>query len=158
MSCEPYDPPLTCSGADDDGSGTTSSIEALRVLAAAKFTPDTPVEFHYFSAEEGGLLGSQAIAKSYEDKGEKVFAMLQMDMTAWVKAGTKEVVGIIQDFVDPTLTNYLEALVTEYREFYGVEYADGSRYPGCEDQMRLLLFRSLQLLQGRLPVLLCVSN
>jgi hypothetical protein len=103
-------------GADDDGSGTTSSLEALRSLAAAKFTPATPVEFHYFSAEEGGLLGSQAVAKSYEDKGIKVKAMLQMDMTAWVKQGTKESVGIIQDFVDPDLTQFLEGLVGKYRE------------------------------------------
>jgi len=104
------------SGADDDGSGTTSSLTALRALAEAKYTPETPVEFHYFSAEEGGLLGSQAVAKAYEDKGIKVKAMLQMDMTAWVKAGTTESVGIIQDFVDPDLTGFLEELVGEYCE------------------------------------------
>lgn len=69
--------------------------------------------------------------------------MLQMDMTAWVKAGTKEVVGIIQDFVDPTLTNYLEALVTEYRESRYIDRADDSRHPGCENQVWLLLLRSL---------------
>jgi leucyl aminopeptidase len=103
-------------GADDDGSGTTSSITALRALAHANFTPSTPVEFHYYSAEEGGLLGSQGIAKSYEEAGKKVLAMLQMDMTAWVKAGTDERVGIIEDFVDPALTDYVESLVEEYRE------------------------------------------
>ena len=101
-------------GADDDGSGTTSSIEALRALAAANFTPSTPVEFMYFSAEEGGLLGSQAVAKSYEDKGIKVLGMLHMDMTAWVKEGTRESVGIIEDFVDPGLTDFTEDLVNQY--------------------------------------------
>jgi leucyl aminopeptidase len=104
------------SGADDDGSGTTSSITGLRALAHANFTPSNPVEFHYYSAEEGGLLGSQAIAKSYEDAGKKVLAMLQMDMTAWVKAGTEERVGIIEDFVDPALTEFMEGLVAEYCE------------------------------------------
>lgn len=39
-----------------------------------------------------------------------------MDMTAWVKAGTKESVGIIQDFVDPDLTSFVEKLVEEYRK------------------------------------------
>lgn len=108
---------LTNSGADDDGSGTTSSLEGLKALAHANFTPSLPVEFHYFSAEEGGLLGSQAIAKSYEEEGRKVLAMLQMDMTAWVKKGTEERVGIIQDFVDPALTSFIEELIAEYREF-----------------------------------------
>jgi leucyl aminopeptidase len=105
-------------------------LEALRALAHGNFTPTTPVEFHYYSAEEGGLLGSQAVAKSYEDGGKKVLAMLQMDMTgmsrrpssrpqclpaAWVKKGTKESVGIIQDFVDPDLTDFIFKTVEEYR-------------------------------------------
>lgn len=74
-------PFLPAPGADDDGSGTTSSLEAFRALVHGNFTPSGPVEFHWYSAEEGGLLGSQAVAKSYEDKGVKVKAMLQMDMT-----------------------------------------------------------------------------
>jgi hypothetical protein len=42
--------------------------------------------------------------------------MLQMDMTAWVKKGTEERVGIIQDFVDPALTSFIEELIAEYRK------------------------------------------
>ena len=113
------------SGADDDGSGTTSSLEALSALAAGNFTPANPVEFHYYSAEEGGLLGSQAVAKAYEDDKVKVKAMLQMDMTAWVKAGTKESIGIIQDFVDPALTAFVEDLVNEYRASLVHSYEKG---------------------------------
>lgn len=55
------------------------------------------------------------MAKSYEDKGKKVLAMLQMDMTAWVQKGTTESVGIIQDFVDPDLTEFMSKLVEKYR-------------------------------------------
>ena len=98
---------------------------------AANYTPATPVEFMWFSAEEGGLLGSQAIAKDYEERGVKVCApvrerlvadvqvkaMSQYDMTAWVKKGVPECIGIIQDFVDPTLTAYLAELVGKYRTF-----------------------------------------
>ena len=66
------------------------------------------------------MLGSQAVAKDYEARGVNVIAMsqvsrsyvfgyqsnlsifkLQFDMTAWVKEGTREEVGIITDFVDP---------------------------------------------------------
>lgn len=39
-----------------------------------------------------------------------------MDMTAWIKQNTEESVGIIQDFVDPDLTEFLEQLVVEYCE------------------------------------------
>jgi len=128
-------PFLPAPGADDDGSGTTSSITALRALAHANFTPTNPVEFHYYSAEEGGLLGSQAIAKSYEDAGTKVLAMLQMDMTAWVKAGTEERVGIIEDFVDPALTEFMEGLVAEYLDIPSVRTKCGY---ACSDHASFL--------------------
>jgi len=108
-------PFLPAPGADDDGSGTTSILDAFRVLAEAKWAPsDGPVEFHWYSAEEGGLLGSQAVAKAYESKDAKVKAMIQMDMTAWVKQGTQEVVGVITDFVDPALTEFIAKLVDVY--------------------------------------------
>jgi leucyl aminopeptidase len=91
-----------CLPADDDGSGTTSTIHAFRALCESGYVPTTSdLEFHWYSAEEGGLLGSQAIAKSYEQQGVVVKGMVQMDMTAWVKKGTEEVVGVITDFVDP---------------------------------------------------------
>lgn len=107
-------PFLPAPGADDDGSGTTSVLEAFRALCSANFTGTSPVEFHWYSAEEGGLLGSQAVAKAYEDKSTRVRAMIQFDMTAWVKQGTEEVVGVIQDFVDADLTAFVYSLVETY--------------------------------------------
>lgn len=38
------------------------------------------------------------------------------DYPAWVKKGTKESVGIIQDFVDPDLTDFIYQIVEKYRE------------------------------------------
>lgn len=73
-------PFLPAPGADDDGSGTVTILEAYRALLAAEYLPETPVEFHWYSAEEGGLLGSQAIAQRYAEEGKQVKAMVQMDM------------------------------------------------------------------------------
>ncbi|KAL7411093.1 hypothetical protein BDY24DRAFT_147465 [Mrakia frigida] len=107
-------PFLAAPGADDDGSGTVSILEAYRALLEAEYLPETPVEFHWYSAEEGGLLGSQAVAQAYADAGKLVKAQQQFDMTAWVKAGSEEVVGIITDFVDPVVTDFNKALVDRY--------------------------------------------
>ncbi|KAH8834094.1 peptidase [Flagelloscypha sp. PMI_526] len=107
-------PFLPAPGADDDGSGTVTILEAYRALISSDFQPLKTVEFHWYSAEEGGLLGSQAVAKDYEARGVNVIAMSQFDMTAWVKKGTKEVVGIINDFVDPSLTEFNIKLVEKY--------------------------------------------
>lgn len=38
-------------GADDDGSGSMSILEAYRGLVAAGFQPERAVEFHWYSAE-----------------------------------------------------------------------------------------------------------
>jgi leucyl aminopeptidase len=52
------------------------------VLASSSFSPtNSAVEFHWYSAEEGGLLGSQAVAKVYEADKVDVKGMIQMDMT-----------------------------------------------------------------------------
>ncbi|KIM90560.1 hypothetical protein PILCRDRAFT_187745 [Piloderma croceum F 1598] len=107
-------PFLPAPGADDDGSGSMSILESYRALLAADFRPVRAVEFQWYSAEEGGLLGSQAIAKDYESRRVDVFAMSQFDMTAWVKRGTREEVGIITDFVDAELTEFNKKLVDTY--------------------------------------------
>jgi leucyl aminopeptidase len=113
---------LAAPGADDDGSGTVTILEALRVLLQSKDIlkgeAENTVEFHWYSAEEGGLLGSQAIFQSYEKEGRDVKAMLQQDMTGYVQktldAGEPESVGVITDFVDEGLTSFIKKVITTY--------------------------------------------
>ncbi|KDR83532.1 hypothetical protein GALMADRAFT_235734 [Galerina marginata CBS 339.88] len=114
-------PFLPAPGADDDGSGSVTILESYRALIAADFRPVRTVEFHWYSAEEGGLLGSQAVAKDYESREVNVLAMSQFDMTAWVKRGTREEVGIITDFTDEDLTAFNKALVDLYLDIPYVE-------------------------------------
>ena len=113
---------LAAPGADDDGSGTVTILEALRVVLTdsniVSGNQTNTLEFHWYSAEEGGLLGSQAVFKEYEKEGRQVKAMLQQDMTGYVQktldAGEKESVGVITDFVDPGLTEFIKVIITAY--------------------------------------------
>ncbi|PSR73621.1 hypothetical protein PHLCEN_2v10540 [Hermanssonia centrifuga] len=114
-------PFLPAPGADDDGSGSVTILESYRALIASNFRPVRPVEFHWYSAEEGGLLGSQAVAAAYADRSANVYAMSQFDMTAWVKAGTREEVGIITDYTDNSLTEFNKKLVDLYLDIPYVE-------------------------------------
>lgn len=116
-------------GADDDGSGTVTTLEALRVLLRSddvvQGNASNTVEFHWYSAEEGGLLGSQAIFNSYNKNERKIVAMLQQDMTGYIHntiaAGEPESVGVITDYVDPGLTNFIKKTVEEYCDIPYVE-------------------------------------
>ncbi|KAF2113492.1 leucine aminopeptidase 1 [Lophiotrema nucula] len=120
---------LAAPGADDDGSGTVTILEALRVLLKSndilKGKAPNTVEFHWYSAEEGGLLGSQAIFQSYEKEGRNVKAMLQQDMTGYVQktidAGEPESVGVITDYVDAGLTEFIKEVITDYCDIPYIE-------------------------------------
>lgn len=112
---------LPAPGADDDGSGTVTILEALRVLLhsdAIVQNSSNTIEFQWYSAEEGGLLGSQAIFSSYEKQGRDVKAMLQQDMTGYthktIEAGEPESVGVITDYVNPALTDFIKKIITQY--------------------------------------------
>jgi len=70
-------PLLPAPGADDDGSGTVTILEAFRALVQAGFAPERPVEFHWYAAEEAGLLGSQEVVSEYKQLKKEVGAMIQ---------------------------------------------------------------------------------
>ncbi|PFH51833.1 hypothetical protein AMATHDRAFT_141573 [Amanita thiersii Skay4041] len=101
-------------GADDDGTGTVNLIEAFRALLAAGFRPTAPVEFHWYSAEEVGLLGSQAIATNYRNAGVNVFAFMQLDMSGYFKSGSTEVIALEADYINTSLNTFLKSLITTY--------------------------------------------
>ncbi|OQV10765.1 hypothetical protein CLAIMM_14708 [Cladophialophora immunda] len=115
-------PYLRAPGADDDGSGTVTILEAMTALLESdkivNGSSENTIEFHWYSAEEGGLLGSQAIFKSYSEEGKDIKAMIQQDMTGYIEQtlahGQPESVGVITDFVDPALTKFVEGIITAY--------------------------------------------
>ena len=106
-------------GADDDGSGSVTILEALKVLLTSSTVATgqlaNTIEFHWYSAEEGGLLGSQEIWQSYKTAGRNIVAMLQQDMTGYIQgtinAGRKVSIGVMMDYVDAGLTAFLKKVV-----------------------------------------------
>ncbi|KAF7312128.1 Peptide hydrolase [Mycena indigotica] len=113
-------------GAGDDGSGTVTILEAYRALLLSGYVPSSPLEFHFYAGEEGGLLGSLALAARFEEKGKEVRGMIQFDMTDFVKTGSREEIAVIgnENQVDAELTEFLIAVIDRYieipwvRDFY----------------------------------------
>ncbi|KAJ7116420.1 peptidase [Mycena epipterygia] len=112
-------------GAGDDGSGTVTLLEAYRALLVAEYVPISPLEFHFYAGEEGGLLGSQAIASIYEAAQTLVRGMIQFDMTAFHKAGTREEIAVItnESQVDAALTEFQILLIERYLDIPWVKTA-----------------------------------
>lgn len=86
-------------------------LEALRVLASARYAPRNTLEFHFYSGEEGGLLGSRDIMQNYARTGVNVLAVLNQDMTGY---SPNNVIAVYTDYVNTALTNFARALVPVY--------------------------------------------
>lgn len=54
-------------GTVDNGTGTVVTLEAARILMAAKAKPDRTIRFILWTGEEQGLLGSRAYAEAFRD-------------------------------------------------------------------------------------------
>ncbi|KAI1123061.1 Zn-dependent exopeptidase [Nemania abortiva] len=98
-------------GADDNASGVVVVLEALRVLAEAKFAPANTLEFHFYSGEEGGLLGSRDVFNSYSRSGVEVLAAMNQDMTGF---SPNNVIAVFTDYSDTNLNTFIKKLVPVY--------------------------------------------
>lgn len=99
-------------GADDNASGSSNVIEALRVIAG-EGRPERTIEFYWYAGEESGLLGSAEIAEAYRAAGKDVVAVLQLDMTLQPGAG-ELVIGNVTDFTSAWLRSWLEDANSKY--------------------------------------------
>lgn len=128
---------LPAPGADDDGSGTVTLLESLRLLLSAdspQFKPKNTVEYHFYAAEEGGLLGSQDVFANYRANEVDVVSHLQQDMTGYSKnaleKGLPEHFGIVSDYTDPGLSDFLKLVIDKVAK---IKWFDTECGYGCSD-------------------------
>ncbi|KAK7408933.1 hypothetical protein QQX98_008877 [Neonectria punicea] len=121
-------------GADDNGSG---SIMLLNVLAAFLKDPRiaegdhaNTIEFHWYSAEETGLLGSQDIFNTYARLGIQVEAMLNQDMVGYKGRDGVERFGLVTDNTDANQNEFLKVLIDEYTD---IPYEESECGYACSD-------------------------
>ncbi|RGP79803.1 bacterial leucyl aminopeptidase [Fusarium longipes] len=121
-------------GADDNGS---ASIMLLNLLGAFLEDPriaegdhTNTVEFHWYSAEETGLLGSQDIFNSYSRLGIQVEAMLNQDMVGYKGRDGIERFGLVTDFTSPSQNEFLKLLIDEYAD---ISYEESTCGYACSD-------------------------
>ncbi|KAG8762520.1 Leucine aminopeptidase 1, partial [Serendipita sp. 397] len=61
------------------------------------------------------------VAAEYKRQNATVLAQIQFDMTAFVKKGTREEVGVITDFVDSNVVKFVKQLIDAYLDIPYVE-------------------------------------
>lgn len=115
-------------GADDNASGSSALVEALRVLTLQP-QPERTIEFYWYAGEESGLLGSAEVAKAAKAAQTDIVAVLQLDMTMFPGDGELKIASMT-DFTSRWLRDYLVAANNTY--FKAVIQEDQCGY-GCSD-------------------------
>ncbi len=115
-------------GADDNASGSSNILEALRIIALQP-QPSRSIEFFWYAAEEVGLVGSSEIAQTYKQSKADVVGVLQLDMTLFPGEG-EMVMGDMSDFTNPWLRGYVKSLNDLY---VGAKWKEGQCGYGCSD-------------------------
>lgn len=95
-------------GAQDNGTGAVSVLEAARVLASLGKAPRRSIRFALWGGEEQGLLGSYAYSESHRDDLGKCVAVLNTDNGAghpkgWKVEGRKDLKEALQPWSDALL-------------------------------------------------------
>ncbi|KAK1624372.1 peptidase family M28 [Colletotrichum phormii] len=107
-------------GADDNGSGSVMILEVLRVLLSdpkiASGDILNTLEFHWYGAEEAGLLGSQDIFTQYRASSRQVVSMLQQDMVGYIGRDGVERFGVVTDWVDLDQVAFMKRIIDTYTD------------------------------------------
>jgi leucyl aminopeptidase len=100
-------------GADDDGSGTATVLEAATTLISSGMRFNKPIYFIWYAAEEMGLVGSQYVVADFKRKKIPVDAVMQLDMTGYAYKNDPTM-WLVKDNVNRSLTQYLQTLISTY--------------------------------------------
>jgi len=100
-------------GADDDGSGSVTILQAAKVLLSSHLTFKKPIYFIWYAAEEEGLIGSQEVVRKFRKDNIPVSEVIQFDMTGYTYHNEKTL-WLLDDHTNKELTSYLEKLITTY--------------------------------------------
>ena len=91
-------------GASDNGTGSSATIEAARILMASGAKPKRTIRFILWTGEEQGLLGSTSYVDKHKDELDKIMAVLVEDSGQNYHAsiaGLPNMMEILQTSVGP---------------------------------------------------------
>ena len=84
-------------GAQDNGTGVSTTLEAARMIMAAGIKPKRTIRFMLWGGEEQGLLGSGAYARAHPEVCEKTSAVLVHDGGGNYLSGLAGPAALVED-------------------------------------------------------------
>jgi len=118
-------------GADDNASGTAGVMEVARILGQYDF--ERSIVFCAFSAEEYGMIGSEAYASRAQQQGMNILGYINLDMIGYNEPGEL----IHTDMIAPVSAQELSDFYKAVSAIYLPEFLifDATTIPGGSDHM-----------------------
>jgi subtilisin-like proprotein convertase family protein len=101
-------------GADDNGTGSVTVLEAARVMSCYAF--ESTVKYLNVTGEEHGLLGSDYYAEDAAANGDNILGVINMDMNGWEGDGIPDPEDL--DLNYNTASEWLALLFSDCAETY----------------------------------------
>lgn len=101
-------------GAGDDGSGSATILEMMRVLLEKPQALKHPVYVIWYAAEERGLVGSQYVVEDFQAKNIPVEAAIQFDMTGFRNDENDRSIWVFDDYTHKPLSRFVADLIGHY--------------------------------------------
>lgn len=132
-------------GVDDNLSGIITVIQTIKQIMKLinnnEINLINSLEFHFYSAEEIGSLGSIQLFNSYRSTNKEIIAMLQQDMTGYIgksiENGFNEHFGIITDYSSKSLMKFTKKIIDNYCD---IPYLETKCNKICSDHISALMF------------------
>lgn len=120
----PYD---SAPGADDNGSGSATVVEAARILSELNFR--YTIRYLCFGAEELGLIGSDFYAQEAAANGDSIIAVVNLDMILFAPDSLRQLFvpyNTISEELAMNMQSITETYVPELE--LNVQYSPGTTY------------------------------
>ena len=132
-------------GVDDNLSGIVTVVQSIkqivRLVEKEQILMKNSLEFHFYSAEEVGSLGSIQVFDAYRRRNIEVVALLQQDMTGYTQksldSGHEEHFGIIIDYVSQSLMQFTKKTIELYCD---IPYLETQCEKICSDHISALMY------------------
>jgi len=98
-------------GAQDNGTGTSTTLEAARLLAQSGVKPKRTIRFMLWSGEEQGLLGSRAYIAAHPEEADRISCVLVHDGGTNACAGiyaTEGMMPMFEEVFAPIIAHYAD--------------------------------------------------
>jgi carboxypeptidase Q len=115
-------------GATDNGTGVSTTLESARLLTKAAAKPKRTIRFMLWSGEEQGLLGSRAFIKAHPEETPKISAVIVHDGGTNYASGinaTEAMLPIFEEALEPLLSLDADMKFT-IRKVGGLPFGIGS--------------------------------